>query len=290
MVEFGPRWIYQPKCDYGQTVIKVVVGTGDGEKTFTVHKNLLCAASDYFERELNCPSFTESQEMKVTLEEDIPSTFEVLQRWVYSGKVDDSRSYTGGDDLHEDHFWLRVYQLADFLGVRAVQVIAFERFETVFPCTKPIVLPSKEFIKELYETKASPKALQVYVAGHTAYWMLRVSKKAEKWAALLASQPYYGMDTATVLAKLLPLQTLHPEGFPRAHPAHRRGSFAVDSGLDLDGLRRDANARIMLAEQDVAERPALGTFCSAKPASEQCYPYCRRSKRFDSRGWARLIG
>lgn len=93
--------------------------------------------------------------------------------------MDQADSYNDCGDLQEDQFWLRVYHLTDSLTVRAVQVIAFERFETVFPYTKPIVLPSQAFIKELYQKKASPKALQDYIASHTAYCMLFVPGKAE---------------------------------------------------------------------------------------------------------------
>lgn len=79
MVEFGPRWTCQPKCDYGQTIIKIVVGKGNDGKTFTVHKNLLYAISAYSERVLDTPSFTESQEITVALKDDVPGTYEVNQ-------------------------------------------------------------------------------------------------------------------------------------------------------------------------------------------------------------------
>ena len=261
MVQYGPRWIYQPRVDYGETIIKVIVSSGDDQKTFSVHKNLLSAVSEYFEAKLNCPSPTNSQERTFALEyEEYPCIFEVLQCWFYSGMVDKASSYAGGDDLHEDHFWLRVYQLSHSLKVRAVQVIAFERFETVFPCKKPIIIPSKEFIEELYDWGKLTRALQVYVARHSAYWMLRTPRKAEKWTMLLESDQRYGMDTLMWISKLLPLQARDPETFDRQHPAYSRGEFAIEYNLDLQALRKEAIDRMRATECDVTIRPQLGMF------------------------------
>ena len=249
--------------NYGETIVKVLVGSGDNQKIFPVHKNLLCAASEYLESDLNCRSYLGSQEMTLTLEyleNTDHCTFEVIQRWVYSGTVDNASSYAGGDDLHEDQFWLDVYLLADYLEVRAIQVIAFERFETVFPCKKPIVLPSKEFIQKLYKWGTSKKALQAYVAKHSAYWMLRDPKNAERWTKLLASYRSYGKDTLVWISKLLPMQAREPENFDFEHPAHSRGEFAIEYNLNLQVLRKEANDRMRALESAVTRRPELGMF------------------------------
>ena len=265
MVEYGPRWIHQPHVDYGETIVQVSVGSGQIRKVFKVHKKLLCAVSDYFTEALNGLSSADNQEIEsasIFLEEEEPCTFEVFQRWVYSGKVEQASSYAGGDDLHEDQFWLRVYLLSVFLKVRAVQVIAFERFETVFPCKKPIVLPSKEFIRELYKYQwgRSKWALQAYVARHSAYWMLRDMRKADKWKSLLASNLCYGMDVSICFSKLLPMLAREPESFDFEHPAHSRGEFAIEYNLNLQALRKEANDRMRAMECDVTIRPQLGMF------------------------------
>jgi hypothetical protein len=147
-----------------------------------------------------------------------------------------------------------VYQLADFLRIRAVQVIVFERFETVFPHTRPIVIPSTPFIKELSK-EASPVALRVYVARHSAYWILQAAKKANKWTALVESEPGYGMDTAKWMTKLLPLLQTDPENFKLQHPAYSRGGFALKYGLNLKTPRAEANERVMNAR--AADRDAM---------------------------------
>ena len=257
--------------NYGETIVKVLVGSGDNQKIFSVHKNLLCAASEYLESDLNCRSYLGSQEMTLTLEyleNTDHCTFEVIQRWIYSGTVDNASSYAGGDDLYEDQFWLDVYLLADYLEVRAIQVIAFERFETVFPCEKPIVLPSKEFIKKLYKRGRSTKALQAYIARHSAYWMLRTPRKADKWKTLLASNPCYGMDVSMCFSELLPLQARDPEILDREHPAYSRGTFAVYYNLNLQALRKEANDRMRATEYNVTKGPQLGMFIQY--VSEQC--------------------
>ena len=251
--------------NYGETIVKVLVGIDDEQKIFPVHKNLLCAVSELFEQQLNCPWFTCSREMTFApnyLRYENPCTFEVLQRWIYSGKVDNVSSYAGGDDLHEDEFWLGVYLLSEHLKVRAVQVIAFERFETVLPCKKPIVLPSMGFIEKLYDNGESAKALQVYVSRHSAYWMLRSLKKAEKWTTLLEVDERYGMDTLKWISKLLPMQAREPESFNRQHPAYSRGQFAIEYNLDLQTLRKEANDRMRATKCDVTRRPQLGMLCN----------------------------
>jgi hypothetical protein len=251
--------------DYGETIVQVRVGSGPIRKVFKVHKNLLCAVSDYFKEILIGSSCTDSQDIKFAsgvLDCEKPCTFEVFQRWMYSGKVDKASSYAGGDNLHEDHFWLNVYLLSVVLKVRAVQVIVFERFETVFPCEKPIFLPSKEFIDELWFWEEETMALRAYVAKHSAYWMLRAPENAEKWTKLLASDHSYGMDTLLWISKLLPLQARAPELFDLEHPAYSRGEFAIEYDLDLQALRNEANDRMRAMECDGTIRPQLGMFRS----------------------------
>lgn len=53
-------------------------------RTFTVHKNLLCRTSDYFDKALNGP-FLESSKMEPVLADNYQAAFEIACHWICTG-------------------------------------------------------------------------------------------------------------------------------------------------------------------------------------------------------------
>ena len=88
----GPAWHKKAlvfplsASEHGSSVVTYTVGalTEWPTRTFTVHKNLLCRASKYFDTALN-GQFMERSKKKLELPHDSPEAFEVLYHWVYTG-------------------------------------------------------------------------------------------------------------------------------------------------------------------------------------------------------------
>lgn len=78
------RTIFQPN----DSLVYIHVGSDtDSDRqreVFTVHKNLLCARSDYFKAAFT-GTFTEAREGRITLEDEDPDTFRRFWSWLYTG-------------------------------------------------------------------------------------------------------------------------------------------------------------------------------------------------------------
>src|SRR3954465_9503724 len=64
----------------------ITVFVGPSKASYTLHKNLLCTHSPFFERCLN-NSFLERQKHQVELPEDLPEVFEHFITWIYREDV-----------------------------------------------------------------------------------------------------------------------------------------------------------------------------------------------------------
>lgn len=77
--------------------ITLEVGEGDATTKFTVHKNVLCAASPFFQAACK-PECMEPEEMVIKLPEDDPDAIRALVYWMYENKICmSSETYCRGD-------------------------------------------------------------------------------------------------------------------------------------------------------------------------------------------------
>ena len=70
------------------STVQVDVGAAPDHETYHIHKALLCAYSDYFDRALNAEStFTESTSQLIYMEEEDPVIFSIVNFWLYAGVI-----------------------------------------------------------------------------------------------------------------------------------------------------------------------------------------------------------
>ena len=69
--------------DKYDTVVQVIVGEGDGAKTFEVYKGMLSYYSDYFRSALK-GDFQEAKEGVLRLPTEDPETFRYFKNWLYT--------------------------------------------------------------------------------------------------------------------------------------------------------------------------------------------------------------
>ena len=65
----------------------MVVGQGDIEKTFAIHKDLLVKHSAFFASAFNNDNWKESNNGRMIMEEDASRVFDVFVRFIYLGKL-----------------------------------------------------------------------------------------------------------------------------------------------------------------------------------------------------------
>ena len=183
--------------EHGKKIILVHVGQGSDAQTFSIHKNLICKASNYFDKALTS-GFKEGAEGQLHLPSECPMTFEVLYQWLYSGRFLRAKFYTQGQ-IPEDTLWLRVYKMAECRLVDELQRVAYQRLREYFNSDVRVV-PSIKFIEELYDKDIPHIILDRYIVAHTAFWIQKGEWR--EWEAVLRCEPSYGVEVAIELAKI----------------------------------------------------------------------------------------
>ncbi|RDW78230.1 hypothetical protein BP5796_06082 [Coleophoma crateriformis] len=79
----------------------VNIYAGASRKHFLVHKKLLVAQSEYFNKALN-GHFREAEENTIYLKEDDPAAIEILVGWLYTGSIATTTDYLDAFDNGED--------------------------------------------------------------------------------------------------------------------------------------------------------------------------------------------
>ncbi|RVX67676.1 hypothetical protein B0A52_07799 [Exophiala mesophila] len=200
-----------PHVPHGTSIVKIFVGPE--KKELAMHKDLLCAASKYFNAAFN-HGFAEGEDGVINLPEEEPGRFQLFYDWLYTGRVVNGPSIYMTEDtqLYSDEFWLEIYKMADRLMVPSLGEVATLRLYAMFSDKVPLV-PSNEFIAALFENKSQTWSfIEGHILGHVCYWAHR-STGTTAWYELAASNDRFGaLVGQTLLSNLSQLSDsyVHP--------------------------------------------------------------------------------
>ncbi|ETI25631.1 hypothetical protein G647_02405 [Cladophialophora carrionii CBS 160.54] len=202
--------------EHGNEVVRIIVGPQQEE--FTIHKNLICAASTFFQTALT-GNFIEGAEQKVTLSEEDPQYLQLAYDWLYSGRVADGvTTYLQKEDVCSgDIFWWRVYHLGDRLMMDQLRVLAVAKIQNFFTIRKPFV-PSTQFIEELFDHAKLP-CLETYMVQPVVFW-LHSSADATVWSGLADAHMRFGQALAKESILALKYEPVHPHEGNAARGSH----------------------------------------------------------------------
>ena len=158
-----------PASEHGTSMITYTVGarTEWPARTFTVHKNLLCRASEYFRKSLN-GRFKERSERELELLHDCPAAFDVLYNWVYTGFFYEETNPESGPEPESDLYCLELYKFADCRLIphlkEHVILVLSQSYNTEL-----CFLPCSTFLERLFGIDDEHTFLRDYFVGHIAF-------------------------------------------------------------------------------------------------------------------------
>ena len=141
--------------------VEISVGTGQDQRKWSIHRNLLSHHSEYFARRFGHPSSTatssgSSSTLKLDLHEDSPHAFELFVKWLYQGSIDDVSAME--NDRKWDHAFAcqQLYSLCERLELPLLRNVAIDQFRR--GCFEAGLVPGPEEMSPIYETtpKGSP--------------------------------------------------------------------------------------------------------------------------------------
>jgi hypothetical protein len=186
---------------HGNDIVMIKAGQGERSQTFTIHKDLLCQSSEFFESAFN-GQFLESKTGCLDFSAVDPMTFEVLYQWLYTGSVGSIPSFAAQSDVDHDLLWLRVFAMAHQYMINPLQEIAFFYFRKEFHDSHSVV-PSMACVEELYDNDLPTNLvdmLKSYLILHCAYWIMDGSCDCWEWQSVL-QHPGFGAGIAWELTK-----------------------------------------------------------------------------------------
>ncbi|KAI7332536.1 hypothetical protein KC315_g4609 [Hortaea werneckii] len=97
-----------------------------GERTWKVHRLVLCTQSDYFRKACNGP-FTEAQDRKIDLSDDDVHVLATLLHYLYHFDYDDEHHFVHGHDAMTHNICMAL--IADKYNVQPLLILACEKLK-----------------------------------------------------------------------------------------------------------------------------------------------------------------
>jgi len=226
---------------HGNETVMINAGQGERSQTFTIHKDLLCRSSEFFESVFN-GQFLESETGCLDFSQVDSMTFEVLYHWLYTGSVGSIPNFAAESAVDLDLLWLRVFTMAHQYMIDPLQEIAFFCFRKALHDVHPVV-PSVACIEELYDSDLPTNLvdmLKQYLLLHSAYWITDSSCNCWEWQSVL-QHPHFGAGIAWELTKRGSRDYVGVQSHPKYNSkfASYKGRVFLKSDVDYEADLRE---------------------------------------------------
>jgi hypothetical protein len=129
----------------------VDICVGSEKKHWSLHKNLLCHHSSYFETEFEGHEVPKDA-TKLELPDDDPKGFELLVKWLYQGQLEDVSQFLDEEKYDYAVACHRLYQLCEKFDMIGLKNMAMDSYRSNLNAAQ--LVPDADEINEIY--RASP--------------------------------------------------------------------------------------------------------------------------------------
>ncbi|KAK5940240.1 hypothetical protein PMZ80_007660 [Knufia obscura] len=258
-----------PAVEPGEEVIVFIVGQSNPLRS-ALHKNLIMAASpDFANQYAQLPK--NIPDPPYVIDDIGPSIFQVVWDWLYLRRIGSDYNTS----LEDDHFWFRVYKMAERLDILAIMLTAYNRFKSCYSPSSSSqqqaqgrIVPSDAFLHELSSPSGTKIVFRHWTVAHLLWHSLYSPHASEAIQDLQAQHTSLAAQVGQLLPKVM-AQPAGPDGCQLAHPNHDPG-FATKHGLDIENHRTKAllqNKQYVTPKADV--RPGARSPSVRSEATEE---------------------
>lgn len=180
----------------------VTILVGKEKRPWTLHRNLLCHHSSYFETEFignEVPKGKKPGDNKLELLEDDPAGFELFVKWLYQGRLDEVSELT--DDKKYDHSVAchKLYMLCERFDMPQLKNISIDQYRRGLMEVR--LVPDAEEINDIYRRspKGSPfRKLMTQIAARQIMDP-DSDKDAETYRACFENNPDFAVDMVNAI-------------------------------------------------------------------------------------------
>lgn len=174
----------------------VDIYVGAEKKHWSLHKNLLCHHSSYFETEFQGHEVPKKEEHTPShyLPDDDPRGFELLVKWLYQGHLEDASRMT--DEAKYDYAVAchKLYQLCDKFDMIQVKNLAMDAYRQNLHAAQ--LVPDADEINEIYRASPASSPFRKLMAKIAARQIMDpgVDKDAESYRVCFEGNSDFAVD------------------------------------------------------------------------------------------------
>jgi hypothetical protein len=150
-----------PKANHSRVVGNEIVSiyVGPKRKKFTVHKKLICQASDFFSKGFT-EGLQEAQENSMHLPEDDPNAFTLFIDWIYRSKIPERKNWKDQATLYNLYVFAEKLCLSDLANATMDEIQKLLNF--LNPDLDPDFDRNSAFARKVYSETSSGSPLRKY--------------------------------------------------------------------------------------------------------------------------------
>ena len=178
----------------------VDIYVGKERKRWTLHRNLLCHHSSYFETELEGHEVPKQEDVrKLELLDDDPKGFELLVKWLYQGQLEDSALFTEEDKYNYAVACHKLYMLCDKFDMIQLKNLAMDQYRSNLHAAE--LVPDAEEINEIYRAAPRGSPFRTLMTKIAARQNMDpdVDKDAQSYRACFENNPDFAVDMVNAI-------------------------------------------------------------------------------------------
>ncbi|KAK5175404.1 uncharacterized protein LTR77_000543 [Saxophila tyrrhenica] len=176
----------------------VDIYVGKERKHWSLHENLLCHHSSYFETEFQGHEVPKKEHQpshnSLELPDDDPHGFELLVKWLYQGHLDDASHMTDEDKYDYAVACHKLYKLCDKFDMIQVKNLAMDSYRQNLHAAQ--LVPDAEEINDIYRASPRGSPFRKLMTKIAARQIMDpgVDKDAETYRACFDGNPDFAVD------------------------------------------------------------------------------------------------
>lgn len=173
------------------------VFVGADRRHWSLHHNLLCHHSDYFED--HCSKDDKNKNGKLELPDDDPRAFELLVKWLYQGKLDDVTDMPLEKKWEYADTCQRLYVLCDRINLPQLKNYAIDQFRK--GCFGAGLVPGPEEMKPIYKHTSPSSPFRKLVSRIAARQIMDPESEdsPETYKMCFESSPDFAIDVVNAI-------------------------------------------------------------------------------------------
>lgn len=185
----------------------VDIYVGPDRKHWSLHKNLLCHHSSYFETEFRGHEVPKREDIpqqnKLELPDDDPIGFELLVKWLYQGRLDGEDAEMT-DEKRYDYAVAcqKLYQLCDKFDILLLKNLAMDGYRANLNLAQ--LVPDAEEINEIYRSSPPDSAFRKLMARIAARQIMDpgTEKDAEAYRVCFDGSPDFAVEMVNAIRQM----------------------------------------------------------------------------------------